>query len=168
MTVGILVQRFGAYIRDSYGSYELDAEVQAQADKAAEAFPAGLRDIRESIAHHLIPLVLLARCDNDYDHRERDVIVEHCVVVARQKGVELTDAHKAVFADYVSAFRPGLIQLDPALDRLARAPQQEIAGLLRAAHNVVLADGATRPEELRFFADLNRELEAALAPPRSI
>jgi hypothetical protein len=165
MTVGILVQRFGAHIRNSYSSYELDADVHTQADKADQEFPADLRSMRDSVAHHLILLVLLARSDNDFDHRERDVIVEHCIAVARRRGIALTDDHNGQFAEYVSAFRPSLIQLDPALSALIHAPHQEVGELMRAAQNVIAADGVTRSEELHFIAELNADLEAILSPP---
>jgi hypothetical protein len=164
MTVGILVQRLGAHIRNSYSSYELDAEVHAQSENATQEFPADLRSMRDSVAHHLILLVLLARSDSDFDYRERDVIVEHCVSVARRRGVELTDNHNSQFADYVWSFRPSLIQLDPALSALIHAPHQEVGELMRAAQNVIAADGVTRAEELHFFSELNEDLKAVVSP----
>ena len=164
MTVGILVQRFGAHIRNSYSSYELDAQVHAQAEIAAPEFPDDLRHVRECVAHHLILLVLLARSDNDYDYRERDVIVEHCIAVARGRGVELTDTHNTAFAEYAWSFRPSLLQLDPAISALTHAPHQEIGEFMNAARNVVAADGANRPEELHFLSELNEDLKALLSP----
>jgi hypothetical protein len=166
MTIGILVQRFGDHIRDSYNSYELDAELDETAVVVAEAFPADLRHIRDHVAHHLIPLVLLARSDSDFDRQECTVIVEHCVSIARRRGAEFSDDHRGSFADYVFMFRPSLLQLDPALSALVHAPHEEIGELMRAAHDVILADGATRPEELRFFAELHADLQAVSGSSR--
>ncbi len=164
MTLGILVQRFGTYIRDSYSTDELAADAQMSADAAsADDFPEDLRHMRDCVSHHLILLVLLARTDNDFAVEERDVIVEHCISMARRRGVEIMGEHMQIFVDYVSIFRPSLLQLDPALSALIRAHNQEIGDLLRAAHSVIVADGTTRPEELHFFTELNADIEAALA-----
>lgn len=157
MSLGVMVSRFGDFVRESH-------TVQAQGDTAGlpagEAFPDELLHLREAVSHHLIPLALLARSDRDFSPLERDVIVAHCAAIASRHGLEMGGAHAAVLSDYVSSFVPTLAQLEPALHRLAHAPHDEVVELVNAAKAVFDADGVHRPAEAKFFQTLCDDLNA--------
>lgn len=159
MALGLLVGRFGTFVREVHQS---SGAAAGGAPSSSAAFPSELNALRDAIAHHLIPLVLLARCDNDYAEREREAIVEHCASLARRRGLELADAQRRALTDYVSDYRPSLLQLDPALSIVAEAPHEEVALLIAAARVVVEADGRVEPEEARFLSELSEELAQAL------
>jgi uncharacterized membrane protein YebE (DUF533 family) len=150
MSLGLLVGRFGSFVRETH---------VRQGDAApAPPFPDGLNQLREAVGHHLIPLVLIARSDGEFEQRERDVIVTHCVTFARSRGLELDGSGTIEFVEYIESYRPSLMQLDPALMRLERGNHEEMAALLAAARAVIEADGVVRPEETRFLDQLNEEL----------
>ena len=150
MSLGLLVGRFGSFVRETH---------IPQGDVAPEApFPDGLNHLREAVGHHLIPLVLIARSDGEFEQRERDTIVTHCVTFARSRGLELDGSATVEFVEYVESYRPRLMQLDPALKRLEHGSREEMAALIAAARAVVEADGIIRPEETRFLDQLNEEL----------
>jgi tellurite resistance protein len=111
------------------------------------------------VGHHLIPLVLIARSDGEFERRERDAIITHCVTFARTRGLELDGTGTVEFIEYVESYRPSLMQLDPALKRLEHGSHNELAALVAAARAVVEADGVIRREESRFLDQLNEELE---------
>ena len=148
--LGLLVDTFGNFVREVY--------VPIEAIEAQVGFPEELRSLRDAIGHHLIPLLLLARTDRDFAQCEHDTIVTHCVTFARQRGVTCDAAQEAAFRDYVGSFRPSLMQLDPALARLAKCEHGEFAALVDAAHTLVAADGVSRPEEVQFLTRLRGEL----------
>jgi len=150
MTLGLLVGRFGNYVRENY--------VPPVQQPAKEDFPDALIHLREATGHHLIPLVLIARADGEFAQSERDVIVTHCVTFARSRGIEVDGNETLAFSDYIFDFHPTLMQLDPALHRLSRGEHAEVVALVGAARAVVEADGVTRPEETRLLAELADEL----------
>jgi hypothetical protein len=150
MSLGLLVGRFGSFVRETQA---------AQGDAAPLApFPDGLNHLRDAVGHHLIPLVLIARSDGDFEQRERDVIVTHCVTLARRQGLELDGSGTVEFVEYVESYRPSLMQLDPALTRLERGDHDEMAALVAAARAVIEADGVIRPEETRFLDQLSEDI----------
>jgi hypothetical protein len=150
MSLGLLVGRFGSYVRETY--------VPPVQQPPEPDFPDSLKHLREATSHHLIPLLLIAHADGDFAPSERDVIVTHCVTFARSRGLELDGKDTLAFSDYIQEYRPTLAQLDPALGRLSRGSHDEIVGLIGAARAVVEADGITRPEETRLLEDLSEEL----------
>jgi uncharacterized membrane protein YebE (DUF533 family) len=150
MSLGLLVGRFGSFVRETH---------VPQADSTPlPPFPDSLNHLREAVGHHLIPLVLIARSDGDFEQREREVIVTHCVTFARSRGLELDGAGTIEFVEYIESYRPNLVQLDPALTRLERGSHDEMVALVAAARAVIEADGVVRPEETRFLDQLNEEL----------
>lgn len=149
--LGILVETFGNFVREIY--------IPPEALEAQVGFPADLHDLREAVGHHLIPLLLLARTDRNFVPSEFDVIVSHCLTFAEQRGVACGGAQAAAFRDYVDTFRPSLMQLDPALERLGRCEHGEFVCLVEAARKLVAADGVSRPEEVAFLAKLQDELD---------
>jgi hypothetical protein len=155
MTLGLLVGRFGHYVRENYVP-------PVQMEPASE-FPDSLNHLREATGHHLIPLVLIAHADGDFAPSERDVIVAHCTSFARSRGISINGQDTRVFAEYIEDYRPTLVQLDPALMRLSHATHDEIVALIEAARAVVNADGITRPEEARLLDEMSEEL-ARLKP----
>jgi hypothetical protein len=157
MSLGLLVGRFGTFIRETHGS-ALERDDPAGGAPSEGEFPDQLNHVRDTVAHHLIPLLLLARADNDFAPQERDVIVEHCIALASRQGIKLAGSHVVVLTDYISTYRPSLMQLDPALHRLAQADHDDIADLLMAAKSVVEADGVIQAAETRFLTNLSDEL----------
>jgi hypothetical protein len=151
MTLGLLVGRFGNFVRETH---------VPQADSPpVSPFPDSLNHLRDTVGHHLIPLVLIARSDGEFERRERDTVITHCVTFARARGLELDGTGTVEFAEYVESYRPSLMQLDPALKRLEHGSHDELAALVAAARAVIEADGVIRPEETRFLDQLNEELE---------
>ena len=151
MTLGLLVGRFGTFVRETH--------VPQGDSTPVPPFPASLNHLRDAVGHHLIPLVLIARSDGEFEPRERDAIVTHCVTLAGIKGLELDSSDTVEFVEYVESYRPSLMQLDPALKRLEHGSHGELAALVAAARAVVEADGVIRPEETRFLDQLNEELK---------
>lgn len=149
--LGLLVETFGNFVREIH--------IPPEALEAQVGFPADLHDLREAVGHHLIPLLLLARTDRNFVPSEFDVIVTHCLTFAEQRGVACSGARAAAFRDYVDTFRPSLMQLDPALERLGKCEHGEFACLVEAAQKLVAADGVSRPEEVQFLARLQGELD---------
>lgn len=151
MSLGLLVGRFGNYVRETY--------VPPVQTPPPAPFPESLGRLREATGHHLIPLVLIARADGEFAASEREVIVKHCVDLARAGGVQLDDADVKSFDEYVASYRPTLVQLEPAIHRLSHGTHDEVAGLIDAARTVVEADGVTRPEETKLLTELSAEMD---------
>lgn len=148
--LGGLVEIFGGFVREVYVPMEaIDAQV---------GFPPELHDLRDAVGHHLIPLLLLARADRECAPCEFEIVVAHCTAFARQRGVACDERKAAAFRDYAASFRPSLMQLDPALAQFARCEPGEFAALLNAAQELVASDGASKPEEMRFLAQLRQRL----------
>lgn len=158
MSLGVLVGRFGIYVREAHESAPPPDD-----RPPPKPFPDKLNHVREAVSHHLIPLMLLARSDNDFSPLEADVIVAHCIWLADRRGLTMDDQHTQLLAQYVSGFHPTLVQLGPALNQLSGAPYAEVVRLVGAAKDVIDADGVTRPEETKFFEELSEGL-AALKP----
>lgn len=154
MTLGLLVGRFGTFIRENH--------TPSPAPPPQSPFPPHLNQLREKVAHHLISLVLIARSDREFLDCERDVIVSHCLSVAGKAGLALDGSERELLDAYVDGFHPTLMQLEPALQRLGRCPHAEVASLLEAAQALISADGKVTPEEARLISELQEEL-AALA-----
>ena len=154
MTLGLLVGRFGTYVRENHTPYPTPPP--------ETPFPAHLNQIREKAEHHLIPLVLIGRSDQAFLACEREVIVRHCIAVASDAGVVLDGSETELLDAYVDGFHPTLMQLEPALHRLGRCRHAEVVSLLDAAQALVAADGKVSPEEARLLAELQEDL-AALA-----
>jgi hypothetical protein len=155
MTLGVLVIRFGTFVRENHTPHP--------SPPPEAPFPLHLIQLREKVAHHLIPLVLIGRSDREFLDCEREVIVGHCVTVASDAGLTLDKSEIDVFDSYVDDFHPALMQLEPALNRLARCPHAELEGLLGAAQALVAADGQVTPEETRLLSELQEELAALAA-----
>jgi hypothetical protein len=150
MSYGVLVDRFGEFVRERHTAVPHAV--------APTPFPETLQAEREIIAHHLIPLTLLARTDGDYAASEQHVIVEHCLTLLERIGVKPSAADRAALENYVAAYRPNLMQLDPALRRLEKDSSGSIAALLCAARKVMDADGKIDPAEIKLLDDLRAEL----------
>ncbi len=150
MSLGLLVGRFGSFVRETH--------IPQGEAAPAPAFPDGLNHLRETVGHHLIPLVLIARSDGEFEQRERDVIVTHCVTFARSRGLDLDGSGTIEFVEYIESYRPSLTQLDSALKLLEHGNHEEMAALVAAARAVIEADGVIRPEETRFLDQLNEDL----------
>lgn len=150
MSYGILVERFGGFVRERH---------EPMPDSpAATPFPDALQAEREIIAHHLILLSLLARADGEYAGSEQSIIVEHCLTLLERIGVMPSESDRTTLENYAAVFRPSLLQLDPALRRLEKDSPAAIAALLRAASNVADADGKITPEEEKLLNELRAEL----------
>lgn len=153
MSLGVLVGRFGSFVREQH------LPPPAVPIPEAAPFPETLLHIREAVGHHLIPLTLLARADGDYAALEQEAILDHCIALARDAGIETADHEVVTLRAYICDFKPALMQLDPALHRLSRCSHGEVAALVRAAQAVVDADGTRREEETRLLDELLLELD---------
>ncbi len=154
MSYGVLVQRFGDFVRERH-------EPASTAVEPPRSFPDSLQAEREVIAHHLIPLVLLSRADGEYAESEQRVIVDHCLSLLERIGVRPSSADRSTLEKYVSTFRPTLVQLDPALKQLERETAQALAAFLGAARNVVDADGRIDAAEMKLLDDLRAQVGGA-------
>jgi hypothetical protein len=152
MTLGLLVGRFGTFVRENH--------TPTPAPPPESPFPPHLNQLREKVAHHLIPLVLIGRSDRAFLDCEREVIVRHCLAVARDAGLALDGSEPELLDAYVGGFHPTLVQLEPALQRLGRCQHAELSSLLDAAQALIAADGEVSPEEARLLAELQEELAA--------
>jgi hypothetical protein len=155
--LGGLVEIFGSFVREVY--------IPIEAIEAQVGFPPELHDLRDAIGHHLIALLLLARCDREFAQVEYEIIVTHCMTFAQARGVACDERKTAAFRDYAASFRPSLMQLDPALAQFSKGGQDEFAALIGAARELVAADGVSRPEEIRFLAQFQDRLAKFPAAP---
>jgi tellurite resistance protein len=151
MAYGVLVQRFGGFVRERHENAPAPAE-------APRPFPDSLQAEREIIAHHLIPLALLSRADGNYAESEQRVIVDHCLELLERIGVKPSAADRSALEKYIADLRPTLMQLDPALKRLEKETAESLASFLSTARKVVVADGNTDPAETRLLDELRADI----------
>jgi tellurite resistance protein len=141
--------RFGQYVRDRH-----EPCTAAPVPETPWPLP---QETREAIAHHLIPLALLARADGGESEAEQMIMLEHVVAMLTKTGHAVTDLDKAKLKTYIAGFRPSLMQLDPALHRLDHEDADTKIAFLGAARAVVMADGRTDPAEARLLDELKLE-----------
>ncbi len=149
MALGTLIDHFGRFVRERH-------DALPASESPLPAFPQALAELHRNFGHHLVLLGLLARSDGDYAPAEAAILVGHGLSLATDRG----DATRTALEEYVRSFRPTLVQLDPALRRLAHDPPEQVALFFGAARALIEADGVARPEEARFLEGL----EAGLAP----
>jgi tellurite resistance protein len=153
MTLGLLVGRFGDFVREQY--------VPPQAVVLPDTpFPKELSRLRQACAHHLIPLALLSRADGDFAEAEQEAIIAHCVELVRASGTPATEAEVAALREYLAELEPSIAQLEPALKRVEHESAEAVASLLTAAQAVVDADGKRDPAETKLLAGLQSDLKA--------
>jgi hypothetical protein len=152
MSLGLLVGRFGEFVRDQH-------EAIASAPTAPIEEP--LAHERQMIAHHMIPLVLLARSDGNSDVEEQAAMLEHALAVLKMKGETVSDSDREALKIYIAEMKPSLVQLDPALKRLESGSPEEMAALVQAAEAVMNADGKIDPAEAHLLEGLKAELAKA-------
>jgi tellurite resistance protein len=152
MTLGLLVGRFGSFVREQH-----DEMASAPSTEIAEP----LAHEREAIAHHMIPLALLARSDGNSDVAEQSAMFDHALAVLAAKGETVSEPDRAALKSYIAGVRPSLVQLDPALKRLEHEPPQSVADLLDAAKKVMEADGVLDPAEAHLLDEMKHELTRA-------
>jgi len=147
MSLGLLVGSFGDLVR-------MRANAPEAPELAPEAnFPPDFAALRETLAHHLIPLALLARSDGDFADAERNVIIEHCAAIGG-----LDPAQRKMIDDYLRNTKPALTQLDPALRRLEKEDPRNIKSLIDAAERLIRADGRIDEAETRLLQRMRAEL----------
>ena len=151
MSLGLLVGRFGTFVR---GSCAVPADVKPSGESS---FPEAIEDLRTLTAHHLIPLMLLSKADGSSASAEQKIIVDHCVALAKRHEIAVSESGRAAFAAYVADYRPSLMQLDPALRLLERDSLEDLADLFAAASAVISADGLIEPAELRLLDEIKQE-----------
>jgi tellurite resistance protein len=149
MTLGLLVGRFGEFVREQH-----DEIVSAPAAPIEEP----LAHERQMIAHHMIPLALLARSDGNSDVAEQAAMLDHAVAVLAIKGETVSDNDREALKIYIAEMKPSLVQLDSALKRLEQGSPQEITALLGAAKKVMMADGNLDPAEAHLLDEMQHEL----------
>jgi len=141
--------RFGQYVRDRH-------ETRAAQDSAEISYPLS-QETRDVIAHHLIPLALLARADGDVAAAEQKAMLDHAVAILAKSGHPVGDNQIGKLQDYVAGFRPSLMQLDPALHRIEREDADTKIAFLGAARAVANADGKITDGEARLLDELKLE-----------
>ncbi len=152
MAIDQLMQRFAAFVRTRPGREPTpDAE-------PAPAFPADLAHIREVCGHHIIPLALISRADGDSVPAERAVIEAHCLSLLKKAGIAPGEAERAAVAECVAQARPAMVQLDPAVARVAAEGEDSVHRLIAAAILVIEADGKRDPGEVDVLNALSEEL----------
>jgi hypothetical protein len=151
MSLGLLVGRFGQFVREQHNPSIQETEPE-------QPFPENLSRLREAVSHHVIPLALLARADGDFAQSERQAIFDHCLALLRSNGIPTGSEDSAALGEYIAACRPSLLQLDPALKRLEKESPQAVSAMLAAAEAVIEADGRCDPAEARLMADMREEL----------
>src|ERR1700761_5749574 len=152
MTLGLLVGRFGDFVRDQHDEMATAPATPIQEPLAHE---------RQMIAHHMIPLALLSRCDGNSDVAEQSAMLDHAVTILKMKGETLPDADVAALKAYIASMKPSLVQLDAALHRLEKETPQEITALLDAAKKVMMADGNLDPAEAHLLDVMKQDLAKA-------
>jgi hypothetical protein len=90
-------------------------------------FPDELARVFEVSGHHIVALMLVARSDDEVVATERQTIVRHCADRAQKAGLESSSTEKAALYDYLRHFRPTLMQLIFAVERLKHDTKGEIA-----------------------------------------
>jgi hypothetical protein len=145
--------RFGQYVRDRH-------EPRIAQDPVEIPYPLP-QETRDVIAHHLIPLGLLARADGDIAAAEQKAMLDHAVAMLAKNGHPVSDAQMGKLKDYIAGFRPSLMQLDPALHRLEREDADTKIAFLSAARAVVMADGKVDAAEARLLDELKLEFAKA-------
>jgi len=153
MSLGLLVGRFAAFLNEQPTTFFDSTPSEA-------AFPTDLERLREQFGHHIVLLTLLSRSDGDAVIQEREVILHHCLERAHNSGEPATASEAAELGDYLRDLRPTTAQLGPSIRRLERGTKEEVIAVVTAAIALVDADGARRPREVEFLADLKRELHA--------
>jgi hypothetical protein len=145
--------RLGQYVRDRH-------EPRVAQDSAQIPYPLP-QETRDVIAHHLIPLGLLARADGDIATAEQKAMLDHAVAMLAKSGHPVRDADMGKLQDYVAGFRPSLMQLDPALHRLEREDTDTKIAFLGAARAVANADGRISDGEARLLDEMKLEFAKA-------
>jgi hypothetical protein len=145
--------RFGQYVRDKH-------EPRTAQDSSEVPYPLS-QETRDVIAHHLIPLALLARADGDIAAAEQKAMLDHAVAMLAKSGHPISDADMNKLKDYIAGFRPALMQLDPALHRVEREDADTKIAFLGAARAVANADGKITDGEGRLLDELKLEFAKA-------
>jgi len=152
MTLGLLVGRFGNFVREQH---------DVMASEPASEIHEPLAHERALIAPHMITLALLAKSDGNSDVAEQAAMLDHALAVLQMKGDVVNDADKPALKLYVASMRPSLVQLDPALKMLEQETPQAIAALLDAAKKVMMADGTADAAEAHLLDEMQKELAKA-------
>ena len=145
--------RFGQYVRDRHERCGVPP-----APETPYPLP---QETRETIAHHLIPLALLARADGGVAEAEQKAMCDYAVAMLAAAGHPVGDADLADLQDYIAGFRPTLMQLDPALHRLEEETTDKKIAFLGAARAVVMSDGRVDAAEARLLDELKLEFAKA-------
>jgi tellurite resistance protein len=152
MSLGLLVGRFGSFVREQHDAIATAPTAPIEEPLAHE---------RQMIAHHMIPLALLARSDGNSDVAEQAAMLDHAIAILKMKGETVGEADRAALKTYIASLEPSLVQLDPALKRLEHGSPQEMAALLDAARKVMMADGTVDAAEAHLLDELQQELAKA-------
>lgn len=155
MALGLLVGRFGSFIREKH-----DAPVSEPPHAPEAPMPETLHHVREVCAHHAIPLMLLSRIDGESALSEQNAIVAHCMGLLKRSGEPAGAVEKSALSEYVAGLRPTLIQLDSALKQVEHEGPDAVFRLIAAAIQVLEADGKRDPAEVKFLDALSADLAA--------
>ena len=110
MSLGLLVGRFGAFLREQP---VVPTEIGPEHN-----YPRQLERLRGQFGHDMILLTMLSRADGEAAPQERQVILRLCLERARKAGTPATAMEAAELGDYLRDLRPTMAQFDPAIRRL--------------------------------------------------
>lgn len=138
----------------SFMAARLGVHVRSDAAGRASRWPAVLQTVRP-FAQILAGLSL---ADGRKDEREIAAAARYCAGRVAQDGADLSPDEHTALERYISTLRPRSETMLRALDRVIEMPTQDHLKLLGAARDVMEADGTRHPEEVRFIAQLQRDL----------
>lgn len=110
---------------------------------------------------HLPQIILLSALSHADMHmlpEEIGVIVDYVAAEARRLGIDVTEAFRRIAAAYIRRLRPRRIDLEISLNGLQPDRPDAIIRFLRAAAEVVDADGFRHPDEIDMINRLSEEL----------
>jgi hypothetical protein len=146
-----VIDRFAAFVRNLYPADKAGPEVP---------YPFQLDPYRNTIEHHLLPLIMIARADRHLLKDERNAIVDHCRALLRQQDKLLSASEITAMQDYITHFAPNHAQLDTALQRFRTGAPGDFGSLLAGAEHVMTADDVVTDEEKSELEEIKTQFEA--------
>ena len=126
-------------------------------------YPFQLDSFRNTIEHHLPPLIMIARADRAFLKDERNAIVDHCRALLRHQDKLMSASEITALQDYIARFAPNHAQLDAALRKFRTGAPEDFGSLLAGAEHVMTADDVVTDEEKSEFAEIKTQFEGLRA-----
>ena len=149
-----VIDRFADFVRSLYPAEKAGPEVP---------YPFQLDPFRNTIEHHLPPLIMIARADRHLLKDERNAIVDHCRALLRHQDKLLSASEITAMQDYINHFAPNHAQLDSALQKFRTGAPEDFGTLLAGAEHVMTADDIVTAEEKSELAEIKTQYEGLRA-----